>query len=281
MRTLFISLFIVSSIAVTGQAPGYMGKKLTLTYDPAFFISFIDVNGYYKDIPPVGIHIRHDFTATYTISTGVSIGGTFKYLPTKYYDFKQEIETIYDPDDNPISYNGFSGDLRVNTLCYGVILQNFSFRKRGSIAPAGRYRSFELLIARNQYKTIQLKDYSVNDFTQKFIDAINENEYFEEIPFNQLITFEEVNINIETKPTIYFIFGGGSQSVKNDKFLLIFGYEVGLALEPMGIFVTEVFNSKVGVHLDDNDEVDQEFRQRMMAPFFLNFTIGGGYLFGQ
>src|SRR4051794_38861739 len=107
MRTTFIIIFTFISLACFSQAPGYMGKKITVTYVPTFNLSFIDLGGYYSDIPPVGIHVRHDITASYAISTGVTLGFGFKYLPTRFYDIYQV--TQHDIQTGDDYYEGFNG----------------------------------------------------------------------------------------------------------------------------------------------------------------------------
>src|SRR6187549_528875 len=88
MKKIFLSftlLFIAA--AAFSQAPGYMGKKLSFYYTPAFFLSYQpSANEYYNDgseSKKVGINLRQDFSADYVVSKSVALGGSVKYITTK------------------------------------------------------------------------------------------------------------------------------------------------------------------------------------------------------
>ena len=280
MRTFILGIILFASAVSFGQAPGYLGKKLAVSYDPAFFLSFIDVNNFYTNVPTVGIHWRHDITATYTITRSLALGVVYKNLPTKYYDVYDLTENTFDPIDHSTHYVGFNGDIRRNTGCYGIIIQNFSFRKRGSIAPVGRYKSFELLIAKNSFKTIEKRNYTSEDYEPDAQFILDNREY----PTMNLIPFENISDGWENKPTFIFIFGSGSQAVYKDKFLVNFGWEIGVSFLQSMIETLQETQEKTTIYLDSIETFNEEpefFRQTLAAPFFLNFTIGGGYLVGK
>lgn len=280
MRTFILGIILFASAVSFGQAPGYLGKKLAVSYDPAFFLSFIDMDNYYTNIPTVGIHVRHDLTATYAITRSLALGVVYKNLPTRYYDVYDLTEENYDPVNQTTQYVGFNGDIRRNTGCFGIIVQNFSFRKRGSIAPVGRYKSFELIMAKNSFKTIEMRNYTFADYESDAQYILDDRE----IPALTLIPFENISDSWENKPTFIFIFGSGSQAVYRDKFLLNFGWEIGVSFLQSMFSTLQETEPKTTITLSSGDYFYEEpdfFRQSLAAPFFLNFTIGGGYLVGK
>lgn len=139
---IYSCLFLLIAFAITdmnGQAPGLVGKKLTLGYDANFSFNVYGV-GYnnaesnaltFDDI----ISTKHSFSADYVLTRGLSLGMDYSYA-------RGGIESIE-------SY--FSNNIIMNEV--GVRLKNFHSLK-GGIAPIGFYNQYRLFMLNYQTELV-------------------------------------------------------------------------------------------------------------------------------
>src|SRR6185436_18471358 len=110
-KLISILLFFPFTTASFSQAPGYMGKKLSFYYTPAFFISLQPKSSsdYYSSGAGVtaGINLRHDFSIDYVVSKSVALGGSVKYLSSKLSD-----AFFYNERQDPLP-DAFLGDVKL------------------------------------------------------------------------------------------------------------------------------------------------------------------------
>ncbi|MBC8172893.1 MAG: hypothetical protein H7X71_03210 [Chitinophagales bacterium] len=267
MKTYILILIILAGMVVHAQAPGYVGKKLSIIYDPNISVALYDNFGVENDIPVLGLNYRHDLNIEYVISRGMSLGVTAKFTSVKMYDVSQIVDEVYNPEIDDYQYVGFNGDISDKVTCIGVTAKNFSFRKRGAIAPVGRYKSFELIVAFQKLSTARLKDYG----------RYSGSDTKEGKAFLELIAFEDIHANtrIDLKPTVFAILGGGKQSVAGDAIVLNFGWEFGLSLSD---HLFNMIGVRSGYEISSPDTYADIAGDRIAGAFFLNFNIGIGYL---
>lgn len=237
---------IAFAIQLNAQVPGYMGRKLSVAYSPAFGAAiqdFIDSKG--SEVSMLSPSYRNDIDIDYCINRGVSLGPSIKYSINKMRNVK-----YYSPGDYFMS-EGFTGDVTLGSLAIGLKLKNYSFVSRGGIAPQGNYYSFELAYARSSV----LSSESVNYDTYH-------NEYDVSVDFDSL--------GYGPAGQLFLILGGGKQQIHNDKWLIDLGWEIGVSTS------TNLFDNDYDI--GDESDFEKYAKQRLAATYLLNFSVGFGYL---
>lgn len=265
MRTLIFLVSFLLSGHLLAQAPGYLGKKLVASYDPHISFSLYDEEINNDDgVPYMGINLRHDLYADYVISRGTTLGLTAKFMGAKMYDVSQVIDEVYNADEGTYEFVGFNGDLKDRITCIGITAKNFSYRKRGSIAPVGKYKSFELMMVFQKLVEKDLKDYG-------------EETPGSEGSFSKLVHFEDIpgNHEIDIDPTAAFIFGFGRQSVYGEGITVNMGWEIGLSLSP---YIFDAINERGHIRVYDSSDYEDIAGGRLAGAILLSFNVGIGYI---
>lgn len=244
MKKLVLILLLLSvAIASFPQSPGYMGKKLSFYYTPAFFFSLQhqSSNGGLK----VGINFRNDFSMDYAISKSVALGGSFKYISTKL------ANAFYYSDEQDPYPTAFFGDVKLRGPAFSFYVKNFNYGKRGSIAPVGYYTKWEIMYGRVTGKT---GDLSAEDPPSGY-DMVSD---FSSLGFEK------------SQGVFGILFSFGRQSLFFDRLFVNTGGSVG--------FVPGGLSSDGDSYYGTEEHYIANVHYRMMGYFLLNFNIGIGVL---
>ena len=238
----FILIFCSHAFA---QAPGYVGKKFSLYYNPAIFITVYNSGG-----NGPSINLRHDFSADYVVSKSVALGGSVKIISLKLKD------VLYHTDyGNGHLDKAFIGDIRLSGPAFSVYVKKFSFRKRGYIAPVGVFNKFEFCIG------------SFTGTTARTGTPYNPESY------DYLKRFENLGFD-NHHTTAGFIYSFGRQSLFFDRLFVTTGGSLGLMF-PTGI------ESGAGIGTGgDGSELNYRAQAswRTFGYFMLNINVGIGLL---
>ncbi|MCY7410240.1 MAG: hypothetical protein LH473_08200 [Chitinophagales bacterium] len=229
------------------QAPGYMGRKLSISYTPAFFISLqpkLKENGDYKT--HVGLNFRNDVTIDYVISKSVALGGSLKYCSTKlndvfFYKYAWDFERS----------QAFTGDVNMHGPAFSVYIKKYSFRKKGFIAPVGFYTKWEFIYGKMKINSGKLL--TPQDSNYNYVSDISEISSFESQSFYGLI------------------FSYGRQNFINDRIFINTASSFGIT--NMGIS-ENVANRNIG----DIGNLQRDVKSRISGYLLFNFNIGLGFL---
>ncbi len=245
-KYIYTALFCIAfAIQLNAQVPGYMGRKLSIAYSPAFGAAiqdFTDSKG--SEVGLLAPSFRNDIDIEYCINRGLSVGPSVKYNIVK----MRNVE--YDPFDDLLLSRGFVGDVTLGSLAVSVKAKNYSFVSRGGIAPQGNYYSFELAYIHSSVLSSESIDYDTYH-----------NEY------DILIDFDSLDYSAGQ---LMFILGGGKQQILNDKWLLDIGWEIGVS------FSTNVLDTDYEIY--DESTFQKYANQRIASTYLLNFSVGFGYL---
>lgn len=191
MKSLFLSLIFFSfTVTVSSQVPGYMGKRLSVFYEPNFFLKLQHENH-------PGINLRNDFAVDYAVSKSVALGGSVKLISTCLYNF-----SLIDYDND----RKFFGDVRVSGPAFSVYVEKFPFTKRGYLAPVGVYTKWEIVYGKVSGKTVRILSDDNSGYSQ--VDDIRE--------------------MVTRKPTVYgFILSFGRQNLFLDRLFINTGGSIG------------------------------------------------------
>lgn len=250
-KLVLIVVFLYAPMASFSQIPGYMGKKLSVYYTPAFFISiqpkpYTNYSGLGERLKP-GINVRHDFSMDYAVSKSVALGGSFKYITSKLTE-----AFFYNDMQYPVQ-DAFLGDVKLQGPAFSVYVKNFNYGRRGSIAPVGYYTKWEIMYGRVSGKTGDL-----------FAPPQPANEY------HYVKNFEDLRFE-KSQSVFGILFSFGRQSLFFDRLFINTGGTVGFV--PGGLQFN-IGNSYYGTEVNYIEAV----HYRMVGYFLLNFNLGIGML---
>lgn len=266
----FILLFSASSFA---QAPGYMGKKLTIAYGNHFFPAIIsanpNMNSGEEDIQ-FGINYNHCLTAEYILKPRFSMGASYQFFNTAmrmtksfHYDVS-EIDGSYTSLDisyNPKPYKPFM----IATKMFGI---SFKFFHPGSLAPLGKYRKIDLLFLIN--------DVSYNNYA---FTQIRNNSYNS----GDVVSRTKMGTGFYSYKTMAIAFTFGKQRVLFDRIIIDYGCRIGIV--PQGLLSALVYDddNPFTVYTDGNGNsfelyTKRNTHMRLFAHELFNFRIGLGFL---
>lgn len=261
-QKILILIFAISGFqSFYGQeAPGYLGKKLIISYSgnispTPFHPNKNGENGFSK------FTYKHKISADYVRTRKTSIGMSFELYST---GLDNEFEII---GSNP-NASSFSGLTSFQDRNYGILnvkgIGFYRLKFKKGIAPLGKYNilGVKLLVAST--------DLSTSNFTSSNGD--------DAVSFN-------VNNHEATYLKLGLILGSGINRVIKDKVVLKFGFN-------MTIIPLDIFNSFQSISLDDvNSDRSAPTSQRDLESLFkkqaskrlfgseiLTFTIGIGFL---
>jgi hypothetical protein len=259
MKTTITNLILVLGLLSAGelfaQAPGYMGKKLTLGYSNNFFVSPFGPTAAADD---AGFNTTHCFNAEYTIKSKTNLCFSFQtfetgvrmnqeFHSTTYISSTgeyQEITSSYVPT-LPMQLRTYSGGI------------GFKFFTSGSLAPVGKYKKLELLIMFSNltYDRNGFRYYDPN--TSKTVKtSIGTGDY-----------------NFKTFALTYTI---GRQRVFFNTIVLDYGMQVGVV--PVGLLAT-LNGAEDFVQLNGYEDVFRsDTNQRLFRYQLFNLHLGLGFL---
>lgn len=240
------------------QVPGYMGKKFAVYYEPAISPAFYNSNdeSYQLNDQNYGINFRNDFSADFTISRSKAIGISYKILHSKM--INKVYELPIPENEYEIEYARYDGDVNLSTAMLGVYVKFFSFDKKGSIAPIGKYQKVELLVGKIKGTTGETHYYEpLNEFSD----------------YLYLLNFEDLNFQKDAAFLGAIWSFAGVQTLFFDRLFITNNIQFGLlsCLDyryiPFGI---------------SDSEFEQEYIDdagyRVGGACFLNLSIGFGFL---
>jgi hypothetical protein len=253
----YIAYIAVLTIALTAQAqaPGYMGKKVTVQYSGPVGISFPSYDEYEADdVPFMKLLYRHDLSVDYALSKSLCAGISFKHSsPTVY---AATYTSLVDPD----SYERFAYfddfEFKINML--SAYVEFFSYNKWGAIAPLGAYKRLELGLA--SVTAEPLNNRSIPD------------SYYDYFYMNNLEDVGEFE-KISMIPCI--LYTSGKQWIYFDKMIVDLGTQFGIPLTS-GLFSA----------LDDSNiyggDIEEDFpndaKTRLATSMLFSFQLGIGYV---
>jgi hypothetical protein len=149
---LLLSALLINLAFANAQVPGYMGKKLSISYTPAFFLSLQPKqkeSGDYITVP--GLNFRNDVTIDYVISKSVAFGASVKYISTKLNDVIYYTGNYYYGPQK-----AFTGDVLLQGPAFSFYVKKYAFNKKGFIAPVGFYTKWEVVYGKVAVKSGKL-----------------------------------------------------------------------------------------------------------------------------
>ena len=154
MKLRISSFFILISVFMNAQTPGYMGKHCMIGYTNNFSPALLMANA--KSVDPPGINSSHCFNLDYVIKNRTSFCVSYQFMKTG-----MNFDNNIDIEDAATSYNlsyepksKLPMQLKSNNITLG-----FKFFKRGNFAPVGKYKKLDLML---MFSTVS---YEQNAFT--------------------------------------------------------------------------------------------------------------------
>ena len=248
MKKIFLSYLLFSIAFSSFSQPGYMGKKLSFFYTPAFFLSLQPKGSSYyggEGVKP-GINLRQDFAVDYVISKSVALGGSVKYITTQLNN-----SFFYTQEQEPYP-KAFFGDVKLRGTGFSVYVKNFNFQKRGGLAPVGYYTKWEIMYGKVNGKT---GDRILTDPQEGYIYVSD----FQDLGFQK------------SKGLFGVLFSFGRQSLFFDRLFVNTGGTIGLVPGGMNFGIR---NNYYGIESNYIESVNY----RMFGYFLLNFNVGIGVL---
>jgi hypothetical protein len=199
MKLIVSIAFLLTLQTAFGQ--GYRGRKLSLSYQPAY--SFI---GYFN--PELLIPIGHQkVNVGFALSNQLSINLTAQTSNGK--------KLGYYTAHGGTGYHSVQGDLIIEDKLVGVQL-NYFRKSKSAFAPLGRYLSLGIEYGRS------------NSYSEDTVFSVNPNPFGEDI----ITTYPNYD-DRETESIIILSFVIGRNFLVGDRFLLGYGMQLGSHLAPI------------------------------------------------
>ncbi len=266
--TLFTILFVSVCLFVQAQVPGYAGKKLGISLDlglsPALnkymtsTFEEMEAAGYSSDLPKVGVNMIPGVNMEYVLSKSIALGVDYTYFnkrSTIHYFFREDNETYH-------TY-GYAGETKLSAGMPGFYFKYYPFRKKGSIAPIGKYHELAFFIGNIKVKT---GDLVVNAFDAQYF------MYIIQDPDISVTDFEE--LNYDPVRTCFIKYAFGSEKIVFKNFTTDVNVQVVL---PFNYFVNmkddadHLLNYTDGYQYYRND-----IQEAALNTLFFNLNIGFG-----
>jgi hypothetical protein len=133
-KTIFILALVLGTFVVKAQVPGYQGLRFSVKYDCGIMHPAIIGR---RGTPP---YIFHNISLEYVLTRSISLGVMYTYMGYNGPPNKLALPA-YAITEGSVNPNDYKGTYRQH--CITVIAKKF-FRRKGYIAPVGRYVSFGL-----------------------------------------------------------------------------------------------------------------------------------------
>ena len=273
-------LFLVMApAAALAQAPGYMGKKLTVIYNN-YFSPALSYPNYQGNTGILAFNSRHSLGVDYVRARKRTIGIAIQHLRTRK-DFEGSfgstniIDYQYSYSVNSAGVKTETGKFPVQPFVQGqggdITISNTNFALYWKffgnkyIAPWGNYHRIDFILM--NYK---IKDNNINGGTYQIQDY-----YYYTATGNSEYKYRTVNVpppvDEKTYSGFMFAYGVGKQRILYDKLILDFGAQLGLMFSAAGAegrmfegYGTQTFNANM--------------QKRINNASWFNINIGLGYL---
>lgn len=278
----FIRVSIIVAICTSAiraqEVPGYLGKRIVFKYESALWPMFANPTGpdyeitssFYEiedlEFDP-GLSMKHMLAADYVYSKSASYGVRLGYISNYYGNvlipFSSSSNGSFVSDALPARLQEF-GTLNSFSLGFGLKKFNEHF------APLGKF--FELGVE------VHFINYgSLVFLTDELVD-----------PNAEMYQTLERSVEGGTTTNFSLFLGQSTNRIIGDKFVLSYGYELGIALYGYSnasflLFNNDLFDSGISVDLDQSDEAIQDLmadaaNSRVFAQALINFKVSIGIL---
>jgi len=241
MRTYLLIIFLLFSVAVNAQVPGFMGKRFTIFLEgnptPAILCQSMNNQSIFdtaetrtEDINKFTFNFRPQITMEYLVHRDVSIGlsysrigmGTVKGYKLDSLDF----EFVKD-------YDVIKGQ------SVGLHVKLYQFSGSASIAPIGFYQTFSAYVT--QTNTYDTKKSNVKQFQNDFVYPV-------------------------------FSLGVGRQSMITKNLILKTGVELGFAYVPSNFYeeTEDTWNAQ--------EYAGYNLHQSLLGYYLFSFNVAIGYI---
>ena len=270
-KIVLIAIFIFTINLVTAQqAPGYLGKRLVVSYTPKFMLSMFHVNKNGEE-GFTSFNYSHRFSLDFAANRKVSYGVAFEMYSTgvdpefSLYQINADAENYYSYSiDNVLEYSSHGyGILNVK----GVNLYRYKYRK--GIAPLGKH---SILGIKLLYGTM---DFSKLEFSTNYYSISSGQQ-----------TKDVYNISSSEASTVQigFVWGYGVNRIVADKVTIRLGVES--TLFPLKLFsmFQSVGNDEYYLNYgattasEAKDLFQKQAIKRMSQVEVFNITLGIGFL---
>jgi hypothetical protein len=237
-KRILLSFFVFSTLFVSAQTPGYMGKRVSLVYQNFIFPSLT------PNSSRSSVNISHNAELNCVTGKRSSLCFTFLYAPIK---VKNSINS-HNPSSGTFSESDY---LKFNSFAYALGLKLFFSRNK--FAPLGGYVKWELEYSRG---TLNVDDYSTQN--------PNYSGYF--VPASRTTYSAHKMIIQGGGPAISF----GKQRIFFDKLIVDYGVRAAIIVA----WNTDGNINNSGYE----NSLETTASNVVLAQQFLNLRIGIGFL---
>lgn len=242
------------ALTASAQAPGYMGKKMTVQYSGPIGLSFPVYDEYAADdVPFIKLLYRHDLSLDYALSKSLCAGISYKHSSPMIY--AATYTSLVDPD----GYERFAyfDDFEFKINMVSAYVEFFSFNRRGAIAPLGAYKRLELGLASVSAEPLNNR-------------TIPDEIYYDYYYVNDLSDVGELE-KIGMIPCI--LYTSGKQWIYFDKMIVDLGTQFGIPLTS-GLF--SILDDEYGG--DITEDFENDAKVRLATSMLFSFQLGIGYV---
>ena len=242
MRIGLIIGLMALAASCSAQAPGYMGRRLTVTAELSFFNALFGPNANFNSGISRFNH-REIFDLDYVITRDGSIGFTFELVNTSI-----AYEGWNDPKfDSPLITDLPSTfkHARIKGQTFGLNYKLYRNPSKGGIAPVGGYAKFDIMVARTEV-----------------------------FPFDKENRVERGRIKEYYNPLIGITYG--RQRILWNSVIIRTGIQI--ALVPTGVLPYFTGITSDIEHDDPHKELKRVHDARMFSYYAINVNVGIGFL---
>lgn len=242
MRFVLIIGLMAVSMSSFSQAPGYMGRRLTVTAELSFFNALFHPNANFNSGIARFNH-REIFDLDYIITRDGSVGFTFELVNTS-----MAYEGWNDPKfDSPL-FPGLASTFqhaRITGQTFGLNYKLYRNPSKGGIAPVGGYAKFDIMVSRTEV-----------------------------FPFDKQNRVQLGMVKEYYNPIIGITYG--RQRILWNSVIIRTGIQI--ALVPTGVlpYFTDITSDIE--HEDPNKEFKRVHDARMFSYYAVNVNVGIGFL---
>jgi len=268
LRYLLSGILMLIALSAATQSPGFAGKHFSVNggmgITPAFY-NWVYDNDLYDGIstlPGIGMNVTPAIGAEYVLTKGLVLGGNFMFNslnnPMHYF----EDGRIF----NDYEAHGYFGETKVKSKYFGVYLKFYKYKKKGAIAPIGRFQQLEFIKGSS---TLENGDVVVTNEDSYELYAYlwsNSNYYFES--FNMVDDISKVGFTDPVKQT-YIKYAYGYETVLFDKIAATLSVQASYPLN-------KLFLSDESLN-EAESQFNEDVRNRAWGALGFSMNLGIGY----
>lgn len=276
MKKALLYLFLVTApAAVLAQAPGYMGKKVTVIYNN-YFSPALKYPNYRDNQGILSFNSRHSFGVDYVRARKRTIGLAVQFLrtrkvlegaaPVSITDFQYFYNVSASGDTTlnfkapfPVEAVPNGGDILISNRNISLYWKFFGSKY---IAPWGNYHRIDFV-----YMSYKVKQNLVNSATYTIYDQYNMQATGNTNQQARVVSVPPPNDD-NTYSSFMFAYGVGKQRILYDKVILDFGAQLGFMFSAAGA------NGRMG----GSELFNANMQKRINNASWFNINIGIGYL---